>query len=110
MRYDTNTTGERYYIMANKDNWNAIRSELVNEVKEEKKDWIISSPAHVVRKGEYYVFTVSEQATQDEKFLTIMDKYDIGVERFVWCKIRFLYNDGPPNVLDSERRCNKDKK
>ena len=92
MTYDT--TDERYYIMVDKDNWD-IRNELNKAMKEEKKDWIVSSPAHVIRKGDCYVFTVSEQATQDEKFLAILDKYDIGVKRFVWCKIRFLYSDGP---------------
>jgi hypothetical protein len=25
------------------------------------------------------------------KFLAILDKYDIGVEKFIWCDIRFLY-------------------
>jgi hypothetical protein len=94
MEYDTNTTGERYYIMVDKDNWD-IRNELNKAMKEEKKDWIVSSPAHVIRQGDYYVFTVSEQATQDEKFLAILDKYDIGVKRFVCCDIRFLYSDGP---------------
>lgn len=94
MRYDTNTTGERYYIMIDKDNWD-IRKELNKAMKEEKKDWIVSSPAHVIRKGDYYVFTVSEQAIRDEKFLSILYKYDIEVKRFVWCDIRFLYSDGP---------------
>lgn len=94
MTYDTNSL-EKYYIMADKDNWNDIRSELVKEMKEDKKDWTISSPAHVTRKGDYYVLPVSEQAIQDEKFLAIMDKYDIEVKKFIWCDIRFLYSDGP---------------
>ncbi|WP_269430189.1 UPF0228 family protein [Methanosarcina siciliae] len=38
---------------------------------------------------------MSGQAIQDEKFLAILDKYDIGVEKFIWCDIRFLYSDGP---------------
>ena len=92
--YDTNSP-EKYYIMADKDNWSDIRRELVKEMKEEKKDWTISSPADVTRKGDYYVLPVSEQATLDEKFLAIMDKYDIGAKKFVWCDIRFLYSDGP---------------
>ncbi|AKB17860.1 UPF0228 family protein [Methanosarcina sp. WWM596] len=92
--YDTNSP-EKYYIMADKDNWSDIRRELVKEMKEDKKDWTISSPADVTRKGDYYVLPVSEQATLDEKFLAIMDKYDIGAKKFVWCDIRFLYSDGP---------------
>lgn len=94
MTYDT-TSPEKYYIMADKDNWSDIRRELVNEMNEDKKDWTISSPADVTRKGDYYVLPVSEQATLDEKFLAIMDKYDIGAKKFVWCDIRFLYSDGP---------------
>jgi hypothetical protein len=58
-------------------------------MKEEKKDWIISSPSQVIRKGDYYVFTVSEQAVQDENFLEILDKYDIQVKKSTWCYIRF---------------------
>jgi hypothetical protein len=93
MEYTTTTWGERYYIMVDKDNWD-IRSELSKGMKEEKKDWILSSPAHVIREGDYYVFTVSEQAIQDEKFLAIVDKYDIGVKKFTWCEIHFRLNDG----------------
>lgn len=93
MEYDTNHTDERYYIMVDKDNWSDIRGELV-EMKEEKKDWIISSP-HVIRKGDYYVLSVSEQATRNRKFLAIFNKYNTKVKRFVWCNIRFLYSDGP---------------
>jgi hypothetical protein len=94
MTYDTNSS-EKYYIMVDKDNWSDIRRELVTEMKEDKKDWTISTPAHVIRKEDYYVLPVSEQAIQDEKFLAILDKYDIGVKKFIWCKIRFLYSDGP---------------
>ena len=96
MEYDANTTDEIYYIMVDKDNWD-IRHELSKGMKEEKKDWITSSPANVIREGDYYVFTVSEQAIQDEKFLAILDKYDIrvNVKKFTWCEIHFLFNDGP---------------
>lgn len=94
MEYE-NTMDERYYIIVDKDNWSDIRSELVNEMKKDKKDWTTSSPAHVIRKGDYYVLPVSEQAIQDEKFLTILDKYSIEVKKFTWYKIRYLYSDGP---------------
>lgn len=94
MEYDTNKTDERYYIMVDKYNWDVIRNELNKAMREEKKDWIVYSPDHIIRKGDYYVFTVSEQATKDEKFLAILDKYNIEVKRFVWCKIRFLHSDG----------------
>ncbi|MDY9927702.1 UPF0228 family protein [Methanosarcina sp.] len=95
MEYNTNHTEERYYIMVDKDNWSDVRSELVNEMKKDRKIWTTSSPAHVIKKGNYYVLPVSEQATQDEKFLAILDKYNIGVKKFTWYKIRYLYIDGP---------------
>jgi len=102
IRYNTDSVVNKYYIMVDKDNWD-IRNELNKAMKEEKKDWIVSSPAHVIRKGDYYVFTISEQATQDEKFLSILDKYDIGVKRFVWCDIRFLHDNGPLTYWISEQ-------
>ncbi|WP_440947947.1 UPF0228 family protein [Methanosarcina sp. T3] len=96
LTYDTNHSDMDHYIMADKDNWSDIRRELVTEMKENnKKNWTISTPAHVIRKEDYYVLPVSEQAVRDEKFLAILDKYDIGVKKFIWCEIRFLYSDGP---------------
>ncbi|AKJ39965.1 hypothetical protein A9239_13315 [Methanosarcina sp. A14] len=77
MEYDTNTMGERYYIMVDKDNCSGIKRELVNEMKEDKKDWTISSPAQVIRKGDYYILPVSEQATQD-----IRHRYK---QYTIWC-------------------------
>lgn len=87
-KYNIDHTADKYYIMLDKDNWDIIR-ELSQKIKEEKKDWIISSPSQVIRKGDYHVFTVSEQAVQDENFLEILDKYDIQVKKSTWCYIRF---------------------
>ncbi|AKB36630.1 hypothetical protein MSSAC_2040 [Methanosarcina siciliae C2J] len=96
LTYDTNYSDMDYYIMADKDNWSDIRSELVTEMKENnKKNWTLSIPAQFMKKEDYYVLPVSEQAVKDEKFLAILDKYDIKVDTFTWCKIRFLYSDGP---------------
>lgn len=95
LTYDTNYSDMDYYIMADKDNWNNIRRELVTEMKKDKKDWTISTPAQVMKKGNYYVLPISEKAVKDEKFLAILDKYGIGVQKFIWCEIRFLYSDGP---------------
>lgn len=87
-KYNIDHTADKYYIMLDKDNWDIIR-ELSQKIKEEKKDWIIFSPSQVIRKGDYHVFTVSEQAVQDENFLEILDKYDIQVKKSTWCYIRF---------------------
>lgn len=51
-------------------------------MKGEKKDWTISSPVNVIRKRNYHIFTVSEQATDDEYFLAILDKHDTQVKKF----------------------------
>lgn len=91
--YNIDHVADKYYIMLDKDNWD-IRREMSKKMKEEKKDWIISSPAHVIRKGDDYVFTVSEEAIHDESFLAILNKYNIQVKKFVWCSIRFEKPDG----------------
>lgn len=93
MTYDNSS--EKYYIMVDKDNWSDIRHELVTEITKEKKEWIISSHAQVIKKGDYYVLPVSEQAIQNEKILAILSKYNIELKEFVRCNIRFLYSDGP---------------
>jgi hypothetical protein len=93
MEYDTNTINERYYIMVDKDNWD-IRREISKGMKEEKKDWVTSTPSHVIREGDNYIITVSEQAVQDKKFLAILDKYDTRVKKFTWCEIHFENPDG----------------
>jgi hypothetical protein len=95
LTYDTNYSDIDYYIMVDKDNWSDIRRELVTEMKEDKRDWTISTPAQVMKKGDYYILPVSEKAVKDEKFLAILDKYSIGAKRFIWCEIRFLHSNGP---------------
>lgn len=88
MDFDVDYFEDKYYITIGKGNWE-IRDELSKEMKKEKKNWITSSPASVISKGDYHVFAVSEQATHDENFLAILDKYDVQVEKFTWCSIRF---------------------
>jgi len=101
MEYDTNTTDERYYIIVDKDNWD-IRCDIRKGMKEEKKEWITTSPAHVIREGDNYVFTVSEQAVQDKKFLAILDKYDTRVKKFTWCEIHFENPNGSRYVIQEK--------
>lgn len=99
--YNVDSMVNKYYIMLDKNNWN-IRRELNKGMKEEKKDWIESSPAQVIRKGDDYILTVSEQATHDENFLAILDKYDIPVKKFIWCDIRFEKSDGSKYWIPEE--------
>lgn len=93
IKYKTHYVEDKYYIILDKDNWD-IRREISKGMKEKKKDWITSSPAHVIRKGDDYVFTVSEQAVQDENFLAILKKHNIQVNKFVECLVRFEKPDG----------------
>ncbi len=93
INYNTDDISDKYYIMLDTDNWD-VRRELTKEMKKEKKDWIVSSPAQVIRKGDYHVFTVSEEAIHDENFLAILDKYNVQVKKFVWCSVRFEKSDG----------------
>jgi hypothetical protein len=101
MEYDTNTTDEKYYVIVDKDNWD-IRREISKGMKEEKKEWITTSPAHVIREGDNYFFTVSEQAVQDKKFLAILNKYNIKVKQFTWCEIHFENPDGSRYVIQEK--------
>lgn len=93
IKYNTHYVEGKYYIILDKDNWD-VRREISKEMKEKKKDWIISSPAHVIRKGDDYVFMVSEQAVQDENFLAILNKYNIQVNKFVECLVSFEKPEG----------------
>ncbi len=83
MEYDINT-GERYYIMVDEGKITDVRDEF-----EKGKNWTKSIPS--IKKGDYYIITVPEQATYDKNFFVMLDKYDLQLKRFVWCGIRF-YN------------------
>ncbi|KKH91995.1 hypothetical protein EO95_15450 [Methanosarcina sp. 1.H.T.1A.1] len=95
------SVGNKYYIMVDKDNRD-IRRELRKGMEEENKDWIISSSATGIRKGDSYVIAVSEQAVNDEKFLSILNKYDTQVKKFIWCYIRFEKPDGSKYWIPEE--------
>jgi hypothetical protein len=85
--YDTNYT-EKYYIMVDKDKITDIQSKL-----EKEKTW--TEPTPVVEKGNYYIITISERVIHNQNFIMMLSKYNLQLEKFVWCDIRFLYNNGP---------------
>ncbi|AKB21214.1 UPF0228 family protein [Methanosarcina sp. WH1] len=101
IKYNIDYMADEYYIMLDKDERD-VRRELSEGMKEEKKDWTISSPSHVIRKGDSYVIVVSEQAVNDDKFLSILNKYDTQVKKFVWCYIRFEKPDGSKYWIPEE--------
>jgi len=69
---------------------------------EEKEDWTVFSPSHVVRKRDYYVIMVSEKAINDDTFLAILEKYDIRLKKSVWRYIRFEKPDGTRDWIPEE--------
>ena len=84
-----NNGGYKYYIKVYKDK----RMDMINELKKDE-NW--TDPALPdFKKGDYYIIPVTEQATQDKTFLTILEKNNFQVKKFVWCLIRF--GDGSNN-------------
>ena len=54
-----------------------------------------------IDKGDYYIITVTEQAIQDKNFLEILEKNNIKLEKFVWCRAQF--GERPMNGISKER-------
>jgi hypothetical protein len=76
-----NTPG--YYIIVDKNKTNDIRDEL-----RKRPDW--TDPVFSdIDKGDYYIITVTGQAIQDKNFLEILEKNNIEMEKFVWCRAQF---------------------
>jgi hypothetical protein len=72
---------DKYYIIVDEDKITDVRDEL------KKENWTESTPA--IEEGNYYIITISEQAIHDKNFLTILEKYNLQVEKFVYCHIHF---------------------
>jgi predicted small lipoprotein YifL len=88
-----NTPG--YYIIVNKNKANDIRDEL-----RKRPDWT-DSIFPDIDKGDYYIITVTEQAIQDKNFLEILEKNNIKLEKFVWCRAQF--GEHPMSGISKER-------
>lgn len=85
---------DKYYIIVDKDKIIDVEGELRKE-----ENWTESIPA--IEKGNYYVITVPEQATQDKNFIKMLDKYNLHVKTFVWCHVSFI--DRPNSGISEER-------
>lgn len=48
-----------------------------------------TGPSFEIKKGDYYILPVTEEFTQDENFLKIIDKNHLQLKRSVWCHICF---------------------
>lgn len=85
----------RYYIIVDKNKTNDIRDEL-----RKRPDWT-ESVFPEIDKGDYYIITVTEQAIQDKNFLEILEKNNIKLEKFVWCRAQF--GERPMSGISKER-------
>lgn len=80
---------DNYYIIVDEDKITDIRDEL------KKGNWTESAPAiekgnyYIITKEDNYIITISEQAIHDKNFLTMLEKYNIQVKKFVYCHIHF---------------------
>lgn len=72
---------DKYYIKVDKDKIIDVRNEL------NKENW--TSSTLDIEKGDYYIITISEQTIKNKNFLAILDRYNLQVEKFVYCYIRF---------------------
>lgn len=80
--YNIDYLPDKHYIMVDKDKVTGVKGELKKE-----ENW--TEPAHAIEKGNYYIVTVPEQVIYDNNFLEILNKYNLQLKKFVWCRVRF---------------------
>lgn len=80
---------DKYYIVVNEDKIMDVKKEL------RKENWTESTPAiekgnyYINKKEDYYIITIAKQNIYDESFIEMLNKYNLEVEKFVYCYIRF---------------------
>jgi Uncharacterised protein family (UPF0228) len=86
---------KHYYIIVDKNKIMDIRDEL-------KKGAYLTDPASPdIEKGSYYVVTITDKAIQNKNFLTIMEKNNFHVNKFVWCHVHL--GERPMSGISKER-------
>jgi Uncharacterised protein family (UPF0228). len=87
--------GYKYYIKVNKNNM----SDLVKDGLRKDENWTdpVLDP---FTKGDFIIYPITEQATHDKNFLTILEKNNLQMKKFVWCLIRF--GDGSSNYIQGK--------
>ena len=83
----------KYYITVNKDEATQIKYELRKE-----KNWIGVTPD--VEKGNYCMISISEQAIQDKNFIEMLNKRNLQVKKFFWCRV--IFTDHTKNGISQE--------
>ena len=83
--YNSDYIDPNYYIVVDKDKITNARSELgkVNNWNEAE---------FVIRKGNYYIFMVSEELVYDENLQAIIEKNNLQLKKSIWCIINFENN------------------
>jgi hypothetical protein len=82
IKYNISDLDEKYYILVNKDKIYEIKNELKKE-----ENWTSYAPA--IKKGNYYIVPVTEQAANDKFFFVLLNKYNLQLKKFVWCEIDY---------------------
>jgi hypothetical protein len=92
--YNYTIMPNRYYIIVNKDKREYIKNELRKE-----ENW--TDPVFPdIKKGNYYIITVTKQATQDNNFLEVMEKNNLRVKKSIYCYIHF--GDGSQHEISEK--------
>lgn len=91
IEYDTNNTDEKYYIIVDKNRIYDIKSELKKEENWTHEQNLGSFVSYIpaIRKENYYIIAVTEQAAHDKNFSDMLNKYNLQLKKFVWCTIQF---------------------
>jgi hypothetical protein len=74
----------KYYIKVYKDNM----PDLIRDGLTKNENWTDPSIQNIT-KGDYIIYPVTEQATQDKNFLLILEKNNLQVKKFVWCLVSY---------------------
>lgn len=81
--YNTNISPSRYYVKVDNDK----KMDVIDELRKGEKIPDPSYPPYF-KKGDYYVI-VTEQGSEDENFLKVMEKNNLQVKKTIVCFISF---------------------
>ena len=85
INYNSDNIGPYYCIVVDKDKITNVRSELGKV-----KNW--NETEFVIKKGNYYIFMVSEELVYDENLQAIIEKNNLQLKKSIWCIINFENN------------------
>ncbi|AKB74095.1 hypothetical protein MSLAZ_0834 [Methanosarcina lacustris Z-7289] len=95
---------DKYYIIVDKDKIMDVKDGLREENWTESTPPIEKGNYYITKKGDYYIITIAEQNINNKSFIEILNKYNLEVEKFVYCHV--IVADRPGNGI-SEERANK---